>query len=615
MVINRPFKASLCDPGASAAGFLAVVGVTFAWMLYPCGRIAAEIETSRTWPVINVKKYGAVGNGSHDDTAAFAAALQQAASNKTGTVIQIPAGTYLLNQPRATPNWWFQSKISLLATPDCPLLIQGAGSRQSKLVAVQEATILDGFTTRRNQANSDLTVTGITFECRTGFSSASNTYAIVLGGSALRTKDVVFRNWTQAIRVPEQQNPNPALLSCEDTAFLVDHGRAGIGQRDRSFAYPTQQIVGAANFTRLERCSFDGLVDPMFAGVGKDLATGKPIDPSQYTPVDGLIFTDGQARSVVIKDCKIKNGYVEHITLTGDELPSPVTVYVRHNVIVGPDPFHYAVGTNSRPSGHIQSAYTGNGAYGGMCGMRLINCVGSILDNSIADTQAGVRIENMQTTGPQIDVIRNQIDGCAAAGIRAASVRGLFIAKNVIQFRRNFSAMETLALAPTQAGLQVVDCHDTRIFDNVIKLSDSGWWTGECTLTQDCPPNQPDLYVDQAPPPKMQIYLGLTGINGAPNLSAIKSVVSSTHIQVGNYPSVAIRKGAKLPYMPTSAPAYQRNAITAYRSGGGLSCRNILQGGFMAIWHKGKSSWISRRDIFLGYGTAFPISTDSVSVE
>jgi polygalacturonase len=47
----------------------------------------------------NVKNYGAVGNGSHDDTAAIQAAINSLPS--TGGTIYVPAGTYMINAVRS----------------------------------------------------------------------------------------------------------------------------------------------------------------------------------------------------------------------------------------------------------------------------------------------------------------------------------------------------------------------------------------------------------------------------------------------------------------------------------------------------------------------------------
>ena len=47
---------------------------------------------------LNVRDYGAVGNGQTDDRAAIQAAIDAAAAGAGGGVVQFPAGTYLVRE-------------------------------------------------------------------------------------------------------------------------------------------------------------------------------------------------------------------------------------------------------------------------------------------------------------------------------------------------------------------------------------------------------------------------------------------------------------------------------------------------------------------------------------
>lgn len=49
---------------------------------------------------INVKDYGAVGDGETDDTAAIVAAMQ------AGSTLYFPPGTYKFSRVRPRPRWW-----------------------------------------------------------------------------------------------------------------------------------------------------------------------------------------------------------------------------------------------------------------------------------------------------------------------------------------------------------------------------------------------------------------------------------------------------------------------------------------------------------------------------
>src|SRR5947207_2245587 len=85
------------------------------------GKVLTSTGSAPTWTVpvgCNVRDYGALGDGSTGDTAAFAAAL--AAAGRHGTIL-VPPGTYLIN----------------LDLGNSHPIIQGAGT---------DATILRGYT-------------------------------------------------------------------------------------------------------------------------------------------------------------------------------------------------------------------------------------------------------------------------------------------------------------------------------------------------------------------------------------------------------------------------------------------------------------------------------------
>ena len=61
-----------------------------------CGTLA---DGSYVVSAFNVKNYGAVGDGKHDDTAAIEAALQAMQMSSRGGIIYFPAGTYRITKP------------------------------------------------------------------------------------------------------------------------------------------------------------------------------------------------------------------------------------------------------------------------------------------------------------------------------------------------------------------------------------------------------------------------------------------------------------------------------------------------------------------------------------
>jgi hypothetical protein len=81
--------------------------------------------------VRNVKNYGAVGNGSHNDTAAFQSAIKSLPS--AGGTVYVPAGTYMID---AVKSVHLRSYMFLKLDPDARLVaIPNSASRYSVLTA------------------------------------------------------------------------------------------------------------------------------------------------------------------------------------------------------------------------------------------------------------------------------------------------------------------------------------------------------------------------------------------------------------------------------------------------------------------------------------------------
>ena len=76
------------------------------------GEWAQTLRRQAHWGVVNVKDWGAYGDGVHDDTAAIQAALNEIGRAGGGTVF-FPDGTYLVNGPFVTTNGY----STLLALP------------------------------------------------------------------------------------------------------------------------------------------------------------------------------------------------------------------------------------------------------------------------------------------------------------------------------------------------------------------------------------------------------------------------------------------------------------------------------------------------------------------
>lgn len=77
----------------------------------------------------NIRDYGALGNGSHDDTIAFQNAIDSLPSDG-GTVI-VPAGSYLIDPLRSV---WLRNRMHLRLDPDARLVAKPNGSDQYNIV-------------------------------------------------------------------------------------------------------------------------------------------------------------------------------------------------------------------------------------------------------------------------------------------------------------------------------------------------------------------------------------------------------------------------------------------------------------------------------------------------
>ncbi len=99
---------------------------------YPAWGMAAATSTAvaptraRGRSRINVRDKGARGDGQHDDTAAFQAAID--ALPDAGGTVQVPAGTYLID---ALASVRLRSRMHLQLSPDAKLVARPNNSKRS----------------------------------------------------------------------------------------------------------------------------------------------------------------------------------------------------------------------------------------------------------------------------------------------------------------------------------------------------------------------------------------------------------------------------------------------------------------------------------------------------
>jgi hypothetical protein len=216
---------------------------------------------------VNVRTYGALGDGVHDDTAALAAALVAG----TGATVFVPPGTYLAS--------------SLTVPNDTRLL--GAGMRISvlRLKPGTNADFVSNFAAR-NVAIESLTLDG-NYRYQ---SASSRTLAIVTDpaadGPALTLRDVVLTGgngdasgasvfvgglaWVHWTDVRFVDNRGSLWLSTNDSSFMSLY----TGNSGAALGVP-QVVIGGAN-NQFIACYFGGNGPYTTMGASQVLLNGAP---------------------------------------------------------------------------------------------------------------------------------------------------------------------------------------------------------------------------------------------------------------------------------------------------------------------------------------------------
>jgi polygalacturonase len=101
----------------------------------PAFALTTPPTRSRGTTTRNVKNYGALGNGSHDDTSAIQAAINSLPS--TGGTVYIPAGTYMIDVTRSINT---RSKMLLKMDPGTILKAKTNGSSRYYIIRISGDT-------------------------------------------------------------------------------------------------------------------------------------------------------------------------------------------------------------------------------------------------------------------------------------------------------------------------------------------------------------------------------------------------------------------------------------------------------------------------------------------
>jgi hypothetical protein len=152
---------------ASGAGALArLAGVAKGSALVSGGVGAAPVLQRKLW--IDVRDYGAVGDGATDDKVAIQAAIT--ASPSTGGVVYLPPGTYRLT-----------GALVLKSN----LVLAGAGSMMSVLQGNGTMSLLVQYTSDNGTTLTDVTIRDLGFDLN-GYNTADYAYGIAINTTTVR---------------------------------------------------------------------------------------------------------------------------------------------------------------------------------------------------------------------------------------------------------------------------------------------------------------------------------------------------------------------------------------------------------------------------------------------
>lgn len=193
--------ATLQPPGS----FLPLSGGTISGNLTVAGTLTGNVI-----PVVNVKNYGATGNGTTDDSAAILSA--STVVQASGGILFFPAGTYLVSNVNALN--FTSGNVTIQGEGSASVILAAANAKLTQLIASSGANtlniydiVLDG-----NRANS-------------GTAYLTSSYAAIIETANFKALRVEVRNFmrTGITFFPNSYSVNPANVTF-DTCYFHDIG-------------------------------------------------------------------------------------------------------------------------------------------------------------------------------------------------------------------------------------------------------------------------------------------------------------------------------------------------------------------------------------------------------
>jgi hypothetical protein len=378
------------------------------------GTTTARNLVTRGADIINVRDFGATGNGTTDDTAAIQAAITAAPA---GAAIYFPRGSYKAARIQITKSltifgdgigvteWVYglQYGIQIAVGADAYFVVSGENTK----FYLRNGTIVDKFGLRAT--GQGLTIPSGQYPiitnaigCLDATSINSSTFA-----NLIDVKNVKFLNFWTSIEL------SCKTLDVQNCEFKLTYGKAGIGQPDTTLngtinGHPCCGIQGAFGSEIVKNNEYDGLVDYSFSGAN-----------SGYLPYrvggDGLVYSQCRDWAIIAwntyfdgkHECSnnvIKNHFIEGIQYNNSSLTSSIINFslVISNNFISPTQKNFIDGSTYKPC--IAVFYSNSGSPNT-----------KIVSNYIENTALGINVAGQSSASKvpygNIEISNNVLNG------------------------------------------------------------------------------------------------------------------------------------------------------------------------------------------------------------